>query len=539
MLLRLILACCSSLLLTGLYGQFLSNGTSTPITEQCYGFEPISGFPGASIWTLESFDLTTDTLDVNLQVVFGCPGDDGNEGFVFGFQGIGSSAGNYNGPMGFLGIRPSFGVEFDLRRDAAFGDPEFDHLAVIRDGDLDHSTANTLVAPGFIIDGMSSVQDCQPHDVRFRWLPRNTVMEVYVDCNLRLSYTFDAATEIFADNTNVFWGLAAANLDQVSTMEICLDYREELNQLEDLTVCAGSELTLNAPITGRTYLWTPADGLDDSTSPNPTLTPVDSIKYTVRIRDDCNREFIDDVRIDVSGMEAGFDLGPPQISECEGARVLLDAGLDGATYRWSDGSEGPTLTVTDPGSYKVTVTTAECVVIDEVEVDFQPAPRANLGPDTTICAGGRLLLRPETQEGTITWQDGSSGSSFLATLPGLYTVEVSNGCGSDFSSVLLSPVNCGNLFLPNVFSPDGDGINDIFRPFTNEAIEIHRLAIFDRWGALVYQSDNLPAEDVTAGWAGFRANRERAGAGTYIYVLEYSSEMGERITQSGEVTVIR
>ena len=539
MYLRLLFICCGYFLITGLYGQFLSNGTSNPIGDGCYGFEPKSGFPGASIWTLESIDLQTDTLDVNLQVVFGCPGDTGNEGFVFGFQGIGSSAGNYNGPMGFFGLQPSFGVEFDLRRDPGFSDPEFDHLAVIRDGDLDHSTPNTLASPRFILDGVNSVQDCQPHDVRFRWLPLSTLVEIYVDCSLRLSYTLDVSTEVFAGNSRVFWGLAAANLDQVSTMEICLDYQEDLNQMEDLNVCRGSEVTLKAPLMGRNYSWMPVEGLDDPSSSNPVLMPESDVTYSVVITDDCNREFVDTIRIEVSDREAAFDLGPSKISGCEGDEVLLDASFTTATYRWSDGSVQPILVVTETGRYQVTVATDECVVVDEVEVLFEAFPNASLGPDTTICAGGRLLLSPETQEGNFTWQDGSAASSFLASLPGLYTVEVSNGCGSDFSSVLLTTANCGNLFLPNIFTPNGDGINDIFRPFTNETIEVHQLAIYDRWGALIFQSPGPGVGDEEAGWDGLSANRQRVAEGTYIYVLEYSSEMGERRLQSGEVTVVR
>ena len=251
-----------------LSGQFAANGTAMMIDDQCFGFSPTSGFPGGSIWHLDLFDLT-DTLDVNFQVVFGCPGDVGNEGLIFAFQVIGAFAGNYNGALGFEKLEPSIGVEFDLLTDPELGDPEFDHMTIFWNGDFNHDAGNGLPPPQFILEDRQDLQDCLPHDLRFRWLPLATMLEVYVDCTLRLSYRLDIVNNIFGGRNEVFWGVTSSSRDEASTMIICPEFSEQLDILEDVSVCQGTEISLKAPITGQTYQWSPGIHLNDSTIQEP------------------------------------------------------------------------------------------------------------------------------------------------------------------------------------------------------------------------------------------------------------------------------
>jgi gliding motility-associated-like protein len=119
------------------------------------------------------------------------------------------------------------------------------------------------------------------------------------------------------------------------------------------------------------------------------------------------------------------DLGPDEVL-CEGDAWLLDATIPGAiAYAWSDGSTDPTLTVTDPGTYWVTVSTADCTAQDTVVVDFIFLPdEIDLGGGITLCDGEEFLLDATTPGATYLWQDGSTDPTFLVTEGGSFQVSV-------------------------------------------------------------------------------------------------------------------
>ena len=92
------------------------------------------------------------------------------------------------------------------------------------------------------------------------------------------------------------------------------------------------------------------------------------------------------------------------------------------------------------------------------------------------------------------------------------------------------------LYVPNVFSPNGDGLNDVFQGFAGCEILGYRLKVFDRWGMLVYEGDQ-PDE----GWNGdFRG--KKAGQGAYVYLIEFEIlNNGKTLRQvrQGTVALVR
>ncbi|MEX2595409.1 MAG: gliding motility-associated C-terminal domain-containing protein [Salibacteraceae bacterium] len=122
---------------------------------------------------------------------------------------------------------------------------------------------------------------------------------------------------------------------------------------------------------------------------------------------------------------------------CFGDSLLLDAQIAGASYLWSDNSTGPTLLVTDSGSYSVTLTVGSCEVSDTIQVDYQGYPEIDLGEDTTLCPYDSLLLDVYMNNASYNWSTGSNDSAIYASDSGLIWVEVSvNGCASRDSIVL-------------------------------------------------------------------------------------------------------
>ena len=131
------------------------------------------------------------------------------------------------------------------------------------------------------------------------------------------------------------------------------------------------------------------------------------------------------------------------------------------------------------------------------------------------------------------------------TLPGLYSIEVTVPCSTTSQEIEVYPdTDCfvvdvhNEIYVPNVFSPDGDGINDVFAMSFGSDLQVTAMtgSIFDRWGNLVYSSEAIPFQ-----WDGLYANDEVL-PGVYVYhikctYLEGSVERKEVFV--GDVTIIR
>ena len=129
------------------YAQIQLNGAAIMTDETCFGFQPTGNFTGGSFWETQEIDLR-DSFDMTFNVFLGGCGDPStDEGLVFVFQSIGASLGSYRDNMGYRGLTSTLAVELDLLPDSDDGDPGTDHLAIIRNGDLDHNSPNNLAGP--------------------------------------------------------------------------------------------------------------------------------------------------------------------------------------------------------------------------------------------------------------------------------------------------------------------------------------------------------------------------------------------------------
>jgi len=101
-----------------------------------------------------------------------------------------------------------------------------------------------------------------------------------------------------------------------------------------------------------------------------------------------------------------------------------------------------------------------------------------------------------------------------------------------------------NVFIPNIFTPDGDGINDFFKPFTGTGVEIvNFFQIYDRWGEKVHERTNfLPNADLTgadpAAWDGFFRGK-KMNSGVFVYLISVSFVDGVELLYRGDVTLVR
>lgn len=125
---------------------------------------------------------------------------------------------------------------------------------------------------------------------------------------------------------------------------------------------------------------------------------------------------------------------------------------------------------------------------------------------------------PIFEEVTFLWEDGNGSAIREFEDGGTYNIEVILPCITIPLQLEIQTITCPSpVYIPNTFSPNLDGINDVFRPYFNATYQLnyYQLTIFDRWGNLIFTSN-----DAMIGWDGFVVN-QKSNADTYLYNLEY------------------
>ncbi len=166
-----------------------------------------------------------------------------------------------------------------------------------------------------------------------------------------------------------------------------------------------------------------------------------------------------------------------------------------------------------------------------------PTPTVNLGLDTLLCFGMVLNLDATCQYATYLWQDNSKNSTFYVKKEGVYWVRLmidSTCTASDTIVVTYKDCSIPDIFIPNAFTPDGDGLNDVFKIETALQFTKFKLYIYNRWGDLVFES-----EDKNFGWDGTYSHKPAPNA-VYVYLVtgtvKYSNVTFKR---TGSVTLVR
>lgn len=572
--------------------QFVLNGDAEEIGDGCFRLTEDLLWQSGSVWydTLISLE---DDFKVDFSFFLG-DSDDGADGIAFVLQPLSTGLGSDGGGIGYDGINPSLGIEFDTWQNADVSDPIFDHVAIMRDGILHHGLPSALSPYQYILDGIANVEDGMYHEAKIIWEAAAQTISVYVDCEFRTSYTGDVIGEIFDGNPNVYMGFTSATGGSSNEQAICFNYLTAVDGLSDVSVCAGDTITLSVPDDFSTYLWEPDYNISDVTSPVVQVWPDVPTTYTVTMEDECGFPLTDDVLVtpEVSTIDLGSDtivcvgyllspgpdlgtytwntgattdtievtepgtywvevgepgvcpasdtvqvidiLEPPVIEFadnagfCEGEGIVLDAGPGYTTYSWNTGSTSQSISVNSGGIFICTVTNeAGCENADSIEVEEYPAPAVDFGfPSLYLCFGETELLNAFNPGATYLWQDGSTNSNYLADTSGVISVVVTSdqGCVAEESVVVIS--DClDDLYFPNVFSPNGDGANDLFRPVLFAAIDDFRLEIWNRWGERLYVTT-----DPLSGWDGSYASVPQE-LGTYLFACTYTVGGREKIVR--------
>lgn len=294
----------------------------------------------------------------------------------------------------------------------------------------------------------------------------------------------------------------------------------------DTAICDKSSYLLAPQTTGVTsYLW------QDGTS-LPTLTVTAAGLYWVQVSNSTNGCILrDSIQITNKPLPI-LDLGKDTLL-CTGATLQLNIQAPGLEYQWQDNSSQSSYLVSNPGQYWVKATLNGCISRDTINVSGITKPRFSLGQDQYLCPGLSLTLRPGLSNVSYRWQDGSSSDSYQVNNSGLIYVDISNSCGTTRDSLLVLPGNC-IVRIPTAFSPNNDGINDLFRVLGTQLVSEFDLSIFDRSGQIVFHSQNKDSF-----WNGYYKGVP-AVPGVYVYLLKYkSSGLQNNEIQKGTILLIR
>jgi gliding motility-associated-like protein len=323
----------------------------------------------------------------------------------------------------------------------------------------------------------------------------------------------------------------------------------------DSVVCQNQPITLQA--TGAaTYVWATNPTLSCLNCANPVATP-DTIQfYRVTGYTAYGCSTTDSVLINV--------LKPFKIKVslpdtlCVGESSQLQAtGAD--KYNWS-----PATGLNDPTIYnpvaKPTVTTTYVVtgtdykncfnIKDSIRITVYPIPQFNIVLSNLKANVGNTVPLLTTSSSDITnwrWLPQRWLSCYNCPQPVAiitdnikYVAEASNpgGCITRDEITIESLCSDANIFIPNTFSPNGDGANDIFYPRGKGLFTVKSLRIFNRWGEVVFSKTNFLPNNASDGWDGtFKG--AKLSSDVYVYTMEIVCDNSQIIPLKGNVTLLR
>jgi len=264
----------------------------------------------------------------------------------------------------------------------------------------------------------------------------------------------------------------------------------------------------------------------DSTHTIKFLTYDDDENHSKYEVDGAIRMGIDSISLKKVSCNFNFNLGDTMF--CANESVLLEAYHPNATYLWQDNSTNSNLSVNSEDSYWVEVTLQNgCKSKKEVEIVVKPVPIVDLGDDIAFCELDSLQLNASYPSASYRWNNNSTESVFNAQKEGKYWVDVTlNGC---VSSDTINIEYCVKLELPNIFTPNNDNFNDVFTPIEIEGIESLNTMIVNRWGRVIYKSD-----DLLINW-----EAKDTPDGIYYWLVNYVDKNGDTDIKKGTVQISR
>jgi gliding motility-associated-like protein len=315
----------------------------------------------------------------------------------------------------------------------------------------------------------------------------------------------------------------------------------------DTLICKGDQIVLGAPaVLGWDYNWTPSLGLSASTIAQPIFSGIASSSYILNLQNG-KCEDRDTIVIEVVSAEAGQDT-----FLCTPDTIALQGQFSGNfAIQWL-----PTNTIVNANApiamvfpsttqqYALFATAGNCVILDTVTVQAFPPPVAAFEINPSVGEIGTPITFLNTSQfaSTSIWDFGDGFPEDSVTSPihayshdGVYLVQLSVtnalGCTEETDGRVTIATD-SKLFVPTAFTPNGDGVNDVFDVFGIEVVE-YQISIYTRGGQLCFSS-----EDIRGSWDGSYKNQP-APEGSYVYLIKARLEDQSKVTKTGNISLVR
>jgi gliding motility-associated-like protein len=324
----------------------------------------------------------------------------------------------------------------------------------------------------------------------------------------------------------------------------------------DTTICLSDSFQLRPVSYALKYVWTPGTALSDSTIKYPNAAPSSNITYQVTANlGKCQ----DKASINVKVFPYPQAYAGADTIICWGTTARLSGTIVADNFTWSPDSSllnASTLRpVADPlitTSYILTVqNTQGCPkpVMDTVVVSVIPQVVVFAGNDTSVVVGEPLQLHAVSTDSALvsyTWTPGdwldnayvydpvaTITSTAVDSIVYLATATTSQGCtGSDALTVKVYKT-LPDIFMPNAFTPNGDGKNDVFKPILVGITGLNFFRVYNRWGQLVFATS-----ENEKGWNGL-LHGEKQEPGAFVYMVQGIDYLGKTHFKKGTFILIR
>jgi gliding motility-associated-like protein len=295
-------------------------------------------------------------------------------------------------------------------------------------------------------------------------------------------------------------------------------------------ICNGDSSEIIAP-GANSYLWNTG-----ATTSNIMVNPTNTTTYSLEIGNGiCNADT--DITIIVNPIPVASISG--KTSLCYGNNTTLIAS-GGTSYIWSNGATTTSITVSpnSDSTYRVSVISKGCKDSTSANITVNSLPLIYACCDTNILFGQNVQL---TSSGGTNYNwlpvsglscDNCSNPSASPAVTTTYTLTVSSDSGCSASTTITIEVSCGTVFVPDAFSPNGDGQND-YLYVRGDCIKDVDFIVFDRWGNKVFETT-----DKSIPWNGMYKG-EVMNTGSYVYSLSATMYDGSSLTKKGNVTLVR
>lgn len=320
------------------------------------------------------------------------------------------------------------------------------------------------------------------------------------------------------------------------------------------SICRGESVNLQTNTeAGVNINWTNYN-ISDPTSPSPVVTPDMDTTYRVTVVNSTGCAAEGSVKIKVS---QPFNVQVNTANVCQGSVAQFNA-TGAVSYKWipetglsqSDISN-PTVTAETSVTYQVIGYGNDNCFTDTAvaTVNVHTTPVVNAGEDVTIPTGSTIQLSvigsPDIT--SIEWSPATSLNCADCLTPiaaprenTTYQIKVSNayGCSATDDVTVTLVCSSGVVFLPNTFSPNNDGQNDLFYIRGKGIKTAKSFKVYNRWGQLIFERTNFNIEDPSYGWDG-RVNGVAANPDVFVYVAELVCDTNEEFTLKGNVMLVR